>query len=82
VESCEPEYLGNWRTPQLIIPGERNRLVPISEARAAYNALRGRGIECSLLVLKGEGGSEGTEPEDVVLWYRAVLDWMERFTKG
>ncbi|KAL3445456.1 Alpha/Beta hydrolase protein [Aspergillus insuetus] len=79
---ASPEYLRNWRTPQLIVHGDRNRQVPVSEARAAYNALRRRGIECSLLVFKDECDGEERKPKNVVLWYRTVLEWMARFTKG
>ncbi|KAL2794133.1 Alpha/Beta hydrolase protein [Aspergillus keveii] len=79
---ASPEYLRNWRTPQLIVHDERNRQVPVSEARAAYNTLRRRGIECSLLVFEDECDGEERKPKNVVLWYRTLLEWVARFTKG
>ncbi|KAL3459820.1 Alpha/Beta hydrolase protein [Aspergillus heterothallicus] len=75
------DNLGQWETPQMIIHGKRNKHVPISDAKAAYSALQGREIESCLLVLDDEGYSEKREPEDLVLWYRSVLEWMRRFTQ-
>jgi dipeptidyl aminopeptidase/acylaminoacyl peptidase len=66
-----------WRTPTLVIHGERDYRVPISEALALFEALQRRGVESELLVFPDENHWI-LRPRNVLAWYRGWLEFLGR----
>ncbi len=66
-----------WRTPTLILHGERDYRVPISEALALFEALDSRGVDAELVVFPDEGHWI-QRPRNVVAWYETVLEFLGR----
>ncbi|KAJ5142618.1 acylamino-acid-releasing enzyme [Penicillium bovifimosum] len=70
------QHAGNWKTPLLLIHGELNRQSPVSDTLAAFNTLKLQSAETALLIFPDEG-SRIRSTENLLLWYRTVLEWLE-----
>lgn len=67
-------YARNARTPLLILHGEDDRRVAVSESIQMYQALRALGVECQLVTYPREGHSfeERHHQRDLI---ERILDW-------
>ncbi len=73
--------LENWKSPTLIIHGEKDYRVPISEALHLFEALRWRGVPAELLVFPDENHWI-RRPQNIRQWYRSVLEFAGRHLFG
>ncbi|MFU8861211.1 MAG: prolyl oligopeptidase family serine peptidase [Cyclonatronaceae bacterium] len=73
-------YVSNWDTPILIIHGERDYRVPVSESMQAFTVAQRLGIESRLLLFPGENHWILT-PHNSLLWHREFYGWLDRFLK-
>lgn len=71
----------NWKTPTLIIHGEKDYRVPISEALLLFEALQHHGVESELLVYPDENHWI-LKPRNSRDWYRRVLAFADRYLKS
>jgi len=69
--------VGAWKTPTLIIHGEKDYRVPIGEALALFEALQAHGVPSELLVFPDENHWI-LKPRNIVEWYARVLAFLER----
>ena len=72
-------YVSSWRTPTLVIHGERDYRIPYSQSLAAFTALQRQGIESRLLVYPDENHWI-LKGRNSVQWYREVFGWMRAHT--
>ncbi len=70
-------YVKNWKTPVLIIHGERDYRCPINEGLNLFEALQYHGVDSELLVFPDENHWI-LKPRNAVAWYEAVLDFIGR----
>lgn len=70
-------YVKNWKTPVLIIHGERDYRCPINEGLNLFEALQYHGVDSELLVFPDENHWI-LKPRNVVAWYEAVLEFIGR----
>jgi len=68
-----------WRTPMLVITGERDFRIPYTQGLAAFTALQRRNIPSQLLVFPDENHWV-LKGRNSVQWHRAVFDWLRRYT--
>jgi dipeptidyl aminopeptidase/acylaminoacyl peptidase len=73
-------YLANWTTPMLVVHGEQDFRVTVSEGLQAFTALRLRGIPAKFLYFPDEGHWV-LKPRNRRLWWGTVLDWMDQYLK-
>jgi dipeptidyl aminopeptidase/acylaminoacyl peptidase len=66
--------------PMLVIHGELDYRVPVSESFQLYNTLQLRGVPSELLYFPDEFHFV-LKPQNSKLWYETVLAWCERWTK-
>jgi dipeptidyl aminopeptidase/acylaminoacyl peptidase len=69
-------FAGRWATPMLIVHGQRDYRVDLSESLQAYTALRQRGLPGRFLYFP-DAGHFVTAPRDRRLWWNTVLDWLD-----
>ena len=74
-------FVARWRTPTLVIHGERDYRVPIGEALALFEALQHHGVPSELLVFPDENHWI-LKPRNIRVWYRTWLDFVARHTSG
>lgn len=69
-----------WDTPILCIHGDRDYRIVSSQAIAAFNAARYRGIPAELLLFPDENHWV-LKPQNGVLWQRTYFRWLDRWLK-
>ena len=71
-------FVKNFSTPTLVIQGEMDYRVPVTEGLQMFTALQRQGVESKLLYFPDEGHWI-SKPQNSELWYTTVLDWLERY---
>jgi len=69
-------YTARWQTPMLVVHGQEDYRVDVSEGFQAYTALRLRGLPGKFLYFPNEGHFV-LSPRDRRLWWGTVLDWLD-----
>lgn len=78
IERWNPiNHVQNWRTPMLVIHGERDYRIPYSQSLAMFNALQRRNIS-SRLVMYPDENHWILKPQNSIQWYREVHGWLAR----
>ncbi len=73
-------YIGNWKTPLLVIHGEKDFRVPIGQGMEAFNAAQVQGVPSRFLYFPGEGHWVNS-PQNSVLWQRVFFEWLDKYCK-
>lgn len=73
-------FVRNWRTPLLVVHGERDFRVPITQGMEAFTAAQVQGVPSRFLYFPEEGHWVQT-PQNSVLWQRVFFEWLGRFCK-
>ena len=73
-------FVDNWKTPMLVIHGEKDFRVPYGQGLAAFTVLQSKKIESQLIVFPQENHWI-LDKDNKVQWYDAVISWMDKFTK-
>ena len=71
-------YVANWKTPLLVVHGEKDFRVPITQGIEAFTAAQVRGIPSRFLYFPEEGHWV-LSPQNGVLWHRVFFDWLDRY---
>jgi dipeptidyl aminopeptidase/acylaminoacyl peptidase len=72
-------YVAKWKTPMLVITGEKDFRIPYTQGLATFTALQRRGIPSRLLVNPNENHWV-LKPKNSRQWYGEVLGWMNKWT--
>jgi dipeptidyl aminopeptidase/acylaminoacyl peptidase len=72
--------LGKYKTPTLVIAGERDYRVPYTQSLEFFNSLQRQDVPSKLLIFPDEGHWI-LKPQNSELWYRAFLDWLGEYLK-
>ena len=71
-------YVQNWKTPMLVMTGEKDFRIPYTQGIAAFTALQRRNIPSRLLVNPDENHWV-LKPKNSIQWYDEVFGWMNRW---
>ena len=71
-------YVANWKTPMLVITGEKDFRIPYTQGLASFTALQRKGIPSKLLVFPDENHWV-LKPKNSIQWYDNVFSWMNRW---
>jgi dipeptidyl aminopeptidase/acylaminoacyl peptidase len=69
-----------WKTPILIVHGQLDYRVDVSEGFQAYTAARLKGIPAKFLYFPDEGHFV-QKPRNRRLWWGVVLDWLDQYLR-
>jgi len=69
------KMIDKWNTPILVIHGEVDYRVPVSEGMQAFQAAQLKGIRSKYLHFPEEGHWV-TSPQNGLLWYREFFEWL------
>ena len=72
--------LGKFKTPTLVICGERDYRVPYPQSLEFFNALQRQGVPSKLVVFPDEGHWI-LKPQNAQFWYKTFLDWLALYLK-
>ncbi len=71
-------FVQNWKTPLLVIHGEKDFRVPYDQGLQAFTAAQIQGVPSRLLMFPDEGHWV-LQPQNGVLWHREFFSWLNRF---
>jgi len=70
-------FVQNWKSPTLVIHGERDYRCPIGEGLALFEALQHFGVESEILIFPDENHWI-LKPRNIIEWNRTVLEFFGR----
>jgi dipeptidyl aminopeptidase/acylaminoacyl peptidase len=80
IKNCSPHYLAkHFKTPTLVIHGEKDYRVPIGNGLELFGALQAKGVP-SRLVYYPDENHWILKPNNSVFWYNQVKDWLDHWT--
>jgi dipeptidyl aminopeptidase/acylaminoacyl peptidase len=74
-------FVREFKTPTLVIHGEQDYRVPVSQGIQLFTALKSQKVPAKLLLFPDEGHWV-LKPQNTVLWYATFLDWIGQWTKA
>ncbi len=74
------KFVGNWDTPILVIHGQKDFRIDVSQGMSAFNAARMRGIPAQYLYFPEECHWV-TGCQDGILWQRTFKSWLDKWLK-
>ncbi len=72
--------LAKYKTPTLVIAGERDYRVPYTQSLEFFSALQRQGVPSKLVVFPDEGHWV-LKPQNSRFWYKTFLDWLATYLK-
>jgi dipeptidyl aminopeptidase/acylaminoacyl peptidase len=73
-------FVANWKTPLLVIHGEKDFRVPVTQGMEAFTAAQVQDVPSRFLYFPEEGHWV-MKPQNGVLWHRVFFDWLDRYCK-
>lgn len=73
-------FVGNWKTPMLVIHGGQDFRVPLTQGLGTFTVLQRRGIPSKLLYFPDESHWV-LKPHNSILWYQTVIAWLDQWLK-
>ena len=70
-------HVAKWRVPMLVIHGEQDFRIPVSQGIAAFTALQRQGIPSKFLYFPDENHWV-LKPANSLLWHQTVNDWLRQ----
>ena len=71
-------YASKFKTPTLVLHGELDYRVPITQGLEYYNTLRQKGVPTRLVYFPDENHWI-LKPQNSILWHREVFGWLNRY---
>ncbi len=73
-------FVGNWDTPMLVIHGQKDFRLPVTESMQAFTAAQLKGIPSRFLYFPEESHWV-LSAQNGILWQRVFFDWLGRYLK-
>ncbi len=74
------KFVREFQTPTLVIHGELDYRIPISQGLELFTSLQMKKVPSQLLVFPDEGHWV-LKPQNSALWYKTTIDWLDTWTK-
>ena len=71
-------FAANFKTPTLIMHGEKDYRVPINQGLEYYNTLRQKGVPTRFVYFPDENHWI-LKPQNSRLWHREFFAWLEKY---
>ncbi len=71
-------FAANFKTPTLVLHGEKDYRVPVTQGFEYYNTLRQKGVPTRLVYFPDENHWV-LKPQNALVWHREVFAWLERY---
>src|SRR5690606_27406929 len=73
-------YAAQFRTPTLVIHGQRDLRVPVNHGFELFNTLQNRGVPSRLVYFPDENHWV-LKPQNSLFWYETKRKWLEQYVK-
>jgi dipeptidyl aminopeptidase/acylaminoacyl peptidase len=79
IDGCNPaRFTEHMTTPMLVIHGEQDYRVPVTQGLECYGVLQAKGVPTRLLHFPDENHWV-LKPHNSIRWYEEVLEWIDRW---
>ena len=75
------DHVENWSTPMLVIQGELDYRIPVTQSLGTFTALQRKGIESRLIYFPDENHWV-LKPANSVFWHQTVNEWLDRWLRS
>jgi dipeptidyl aminopeptidase/acylaminoacyl peptidase len=75
------KFVEKWDTPILVMHGEKDYRVPVTQGMGAFNAARMRDIPAQFLYFPEENHWV-LQPQNGILWQRVFKQWLDKWLKS
>src|SRR5579872_2013126 len=75
------QYAKNFKTPMLVVHGQKDYRLDVSEGFQLFTTLQMRGVPSKMLYFPDEGHWV-LKPQNSQLWYKTVNDWIDQWTEN
>ena len=72
------QFAHNFKSPMLVIHGERDYRVPVNHGLLVYGMYKSRGLDARLVYFPDENHWVLT-PQNSIFWYNELLNWFNRY---
>jgi dipeptidyl aminopeptidase/acylaminoacyl peptidase len=79
-EMSPSTYAANFKTPTLVIHGQKDFRVPVTQGMEFFTALQRQGVPSRFIYFPDEYHFVA-KPNNARFWYNQVLDWMDKYLK-
>jgi dipeptidyl aminopeptidase/acylaminoacyl peptidase len=70
-------HVNKWKTPMLVVQGDKDFRIPTAQGLSTFTALQRRGIDSKLLVFPDENHWV-LKPANSVQWHHTVIGWLDQ----
>lgn len=78
IDRCSPHVnVSKWKTPTLVLHGEKDYRVPVGEALSLFEALQAHGVDSELVIYPDENHWI-LKPRNIRHWYGTVISFLDR----
>lgn len=74
-------YVGNAKTPTMLLTGEQDYRTPISETEQYYAALKLNKVETAMVRIQGAGHGIAAKPSNLISKVVHILAWFDKYKK-
>ncbi|HNX50852.1 MAG TPA: S9 family peptidase, partial [Thermoanaerobaculaceae bacterium] len=74
------DYVKNWKTPMLVVHGQKDFRIPYTQGLSTFTALQRKGVPSKLLVFPDENHWV-LKPANSIQWHETVLAWLDQWVK-
>ncbi|WP_366925738.1 prolyl oligopeptidase family serine peptidase [Brevundimonas sp.] len=71
-------HVDNWKTPMLVVQGDRDFRIPTAQGLSTFTALQGRNIDSRLIVFPNENHWV-LKPANSLQWHNEVFGWLNKY---
>jgi dipeptidyl aminopeptidase/acylaminoacyl peptidase len=71
-------FAANFSTPTLVLHGELDYRVPVTQGLHLYHVLQGKGVPSRIVIFPKENHWI-SRPQSAEIWWREVLGWLDRY---
>jgi dipeptidyl aminopeptidase/acylaminoacyl peptidase len=71
-------YAKNFKTPTLILHGEKDYRVPVTQGINLFGVLQGKGVPARIVIFPEENHWV-LKPQAALLWWKEVFGWLDRY---
>ncbi|MCB9384759.1 MAG: S9 family peptidase [Bryobacterales bacterium] len=79
-ELSPSRYVEKFKTPTLVVHGQKDYRVPVTQGMQLFTALQERGVPSEFLYFPDEGHWV-LKPRNSVKWHETVLGWLDRWRR-
>lgn len=72
-------YVGNIKTPTMLLTGEEDYRTPIAESEQLYAALKLQDVEASMVRIPGASHGIAARPSNLIAKIAAILAWFDKY---